>query len=291
MQPGDVQLMINRDEDVLVDAVYDYCVGLRILGNALAMAGNFLARDLEGASAIVFAPLDPNLESTQLLLWLFSARGTLIRGLTCCFTCAGVTHRESRLRVDWNTHPTVASRAAPRVSVFSRTGVGRALRSPRRHRQRVPGASPKPAARRSRSRPKTTKRRSPRRSSPDSRRVQTVAQINGGMHVCKLFNDDRGCAADEKDCPLKARHVCDVRLSSQSACAGDHPRKQCPRAVRWGQHPAVAFTKVTAVAFLDRNDRLSPSLPQGREARLRYVVNSNVPDWEPLQLCDGRLLV
>ena len=110
------------------------------------------------------------------------------------------------------------------------------------------------------------------------------------MHVCKLFNDDRGCAADEKDCPLKARHVCDVRLSSQSACAGDHPRKQCPRAVRWGQHPAVAFTKVTAVAFLDRNDRLSPSLPQGREARLRYVVNSNVPDWEPLQLCDGRLL-
>ena len=47
-------------------------------------------------------------------------------------------------------------------------------------------------------------------------------QINGGMHVCKPFNDARGCTADEKDFPLKARHVC-VRLPSGSACARKHP--------------------------------------------------------------------
>ena len=34
---GDVHLTINRDGDVLVDVVYDYNVGLRILGNAAAM--------------------------------------------------------------------------------------------------------------------------------------------------------------------------------------------------------------------------------------------------------------
>ena len=54
------------------------------------------------------------------------------------------------------------------------------------------------------------------------------------MHNCKPFNDERGCTADEKDCPLRARQVCDDRLSSGSACAGDHSRKKCPRAVRWG---------------------------------------------------------
>ena len=58
MLSGDVQLTINRDEDVLVDAVYDFCAGLRILVIASAMAGNFLARDLEGAAEIVVAPLD-----------------------------------------------------------------------------------------------------------------------------------------------------------------------------------------------------------------------------------------
>ena len=42
MLSGDVQLTINRDEDVLVDAVHDYLCGLRTLGNASAMAGNFL---------------------------------------------------------------------------------------------------------------------------------------------------------------------------------------------------------------------------------------------------------
>ena len=46
MLSGDVQLTTNRDQDVLVDAVYDYRVGLHILGNASAMVGNFLARDL-----------------------------------------------------------------------------------------------------------------------------------------------------------------------------------------------------------------------------------------------------
>ena len=43
---GDVQLTFNKDDHVLVDVVDDYCVGLRILGNALAMAGIFLAHDL-----------------------------------------------------------------------------------------------------------------------------------------------------------------------------------------------------------------------------------------------------
>ena len=61
MLSGDVQFTIDKEENVLVKAVYDYHVGLRILRNASAIAGNFLTCDPEGAAEIVFAPLDVNL--------------------------------------------------------------------------------------------------------------------------------------------------------------------------------------------------------------------------------------
>ena len=217
MLSGDVQLTRNMDDDVLVSAVYEHYVGLRILGNASAMAGNFLAHDLEGTAEIVFATLDANLDYAdqamrRALAWSVNPTAAVVwlcekdldtwshmlllmrRGHT---QGVALARAMDTMRVDWSTVPTVASRAAPPVSVFSGQGGGRAPRSPRRQRQRIPGATPKSAA----SRPKTTKRRSPRRSSPESRRVQSVTQIKGGMHTCKLFNDERGCTGDEMDCP------------------------------------------------------------------------------------------
>ena len=61
MLSGDLQLTINRNEDVLVDAAFYGYVGLRVLQNDSAMAGNFLACDLAGSADIVFSPPDANL--------------------------------------------------------------------------------------------------------------------------------------------------------------------------------------------------------------------------------------
>ena len=172
----------------------DYYVGLCILGNASAMSGNFLARDLEGTAEIVYALLDANLDSadqamrralawsvnpTAVVAWLrendFNTRSHMLllmrRGHT---QRVALARAMDTMRVDCEP--------LPPVCVFSGLGGGRAPRSPRRQRQRVPGATPKSAARRSRSRPKTIMQE-PRRSSPESRRVQTVTQIKGEMHI------------------------------------------------------------------------------------------------------------
>ena len=59
---------------------------------------------------------------------------------------------------------------------------------------------------------------------PPKRQWHTAGQTSRGVKICKLFNDQRGCA---QNCPKGHAHVCDVQLASTKAACGSkqHNRK------------------------------------------------------------------
>ena len=70
--------------------------------------------------------------------------------------------------------------------------------------------------------------------SPKKQRMTTAQQFNG-RNICKAFNDGRGGNRDERQCPAKGIHVCDVVLPSGKPCGSrSHHRAGHPQP-RWGR--------------------------------------------------------
>ena len=197
MLSGDVQLTINRDEDVLVDAVFDGNVGLRVLQNDSAMAGNCLARDLAGSADIVFAPPYANLGNADqamrralgvekdlntrshkvLLMHRIHAQGALHQMLL-----RGPDTEEVGLR-----------------ALLVDTGSEYRVRHPKQRGEEAAAG---------RRRPSGGHHVVHHQNQDESR----LSQFEGGMFLCKPVNDDNGCIADEKDCPLAVMFACHLDL-------------------------------------------------------------------------------
>ena len=47
--------------------------------------------------------------------------------------------------------------------------------------------------------------------------------------ICKKYNDQRSCTKDDRQCPERAKHVCDVVKGNGQVCgAWNHNRLSCP---------------------------------------------------------------
>ena len=51
------------------------------------------------------------------------------------------------------------------------------------------------------------------------------------LYICKRYNDSRGCAANESDCPRSRAHVCDILVHGRACGSRQHNRSNCPHRV------------------------------------------------------------
>ena len=188
----------------------------------------------------------------------------------------------------FHVSPIVASRADPPKSVFS--GQGGGLHALHVDTDNVyQGRHPKSAARRCCCRPKAIKREPPR-SSPESRRVQTVTQIKGGCTFANLSMMIVGVLQTRRtarwELAMSVMFACHLVLRVLEITPASNALVPCA----WDNTQRSLLRRQPLLPFPVRNDRLLLSLLQSREAPAQHVDNFCIPDWQPPWSCDGRCL-
>ena len=163
-----------------------------------------------------------------------SARGTLIRGLTCCFARAGANTGSRVLHEQWTRCESIGAcrqllhrEPPPPASVFPGHGRGSGSTFPAATKTTALRATPKIIGETTLELAKNDQAEChhvAHHQIQDESRLSH--RLEEGCMYADLSNDVCGSAADEEDCSLKTRHFCNVRLAFESACAGDHP---CPQ--------------------------------------------------------------
>ncbi|CAK9103822.1 TauD domain-containing protein, partial [Durusdinium trenchii] len=182
-------------EPPAIKTVIAYYWSLRVLANAYALAGTHKVQSVASASKqVTFAPLDVNVQYADYCL----------RQVT-----EVVTNASQQLA--WLQSKDENTRAC--MVEFMRQGQsqGEALQNAL---TRAEVAWVMPA-----SLPVAVDKSQP--DSPEGRlrkKERTLRVLPSGQMPCKRYNDQRGCASNEKQCPDKRKHCCDVVKPDGQAC-------------------------------------------------------------------------
>ena len=193
-------------EPPAIKTVIAYYWSLLVLANAYALAGTHKVQSVASASKqVTFAPLDVNVQYADYCL----------RQVT-----EVVTNASQQLA--WLQSKDENTRACTVEFMRQGQSQGEALQNAL---TRAEVAWVMPA-----SLPVAVDKSQP--DSPEGRlrkKERTLRVLPSGQMPCKRYNDQRGCASNEKQCPDKRKHCCDVVKPDGQACASaGHTRLQCP---------------------------------------------------------------
>ena len=219
--------------------IIEYYICLRLLVQAYAYAGSHeVASQANAQVNVVFAPLSPNLQYADECLriasgWRVSAPAALqalrdkdqmTRATMCQLMRQGLSQGEAlggalvEHAVEWKTPPFGRPhRGEELLAITDDTSGG------------GPGGGGSPGGE------KRARKGKGKGKDKDTKRPKIfTAQQHGGRNICKAYNDVRGCG-DERRCPAKGAHVCDVIMPNGKACGSkSHNRSSHPQP-RWGR--------------------------------------------------------
>ena len=201
---GDATLETNKPVETPITGALDYYFRMRTLSYAYIKAGNFMVKSVAVVGKeVLYSPFTINLDYPDL-----AARFVATANLPYNF------------QVEWLRTKDEMTRST--MVGYMRQGwpQGEALSQALREHQMDWKQTTPPTT-------------GTKRPAPESGKLAAVADTYQGKEICKKRNDNRGCTANEKDCPMKKRHVCDIVLPGGKVCgATSHTRKDCPYRVQ-----------------------------------------------------------
>ena len=217
-----VHLEVNREAENEINSILEYYVCLRILAYAYSLVGQHkVPSSRDPSKAIVFAPLSVNLTyadeclkraitgHTSSVAWL-QQKDEWTRAKMVEYMRQGVPQGEALedaikvSEVQW----TLGVAEEVPVALLA-MGQDAYQSSPRKQSS---ASSP----------------RDNKRKRESDREVRTCNEFNG-QKICKKRNDNRGCAARQKDCPDGKLHICDAVKPDGKPCGNSsHTRMNCP---------------------------------------------------------------
>lgn len=185
---GALSLSFARETDAPIKDVVSYYFALRVLMNAWAFCGNFMAKGVNGTESKFFR---------------------LAEGLDYADGCLRDAMSYGHGSVAWLFHNDMMTRGKVASKVRRGYLAGHALRESLAEchlEWRAP--SPTAMVERLGEKRKASEIEGGAVPSPSKgSRLQTITMLKGGLKVCKAFNDARGCR--DRKCPHA--HVCDVK--------------------------------------------------------------------------------
>lgn len=240
---------VKSSGEVKIRNVPDYYEGMRILANGYARAGNYFVTSNQTQKQVVFAPLDTNLNYADMALrsafltykapdqrleWL-QELDHLTRGSMCALMLQGWSQGEALTQaikehgVEWK----ISTLRIPQQMVDEQgggnwqggRGYGKGGERWKGYKGggKVKKGNGKGGDKGGKGNGWKTVSKAKWKKNQHGDQPKHCTHYKG-RQICKGYNDGRCKAWNEKDCPNKQAHVCDIRTPQGYACGAAHPR-------------------------------------------------------------------
>ena len=239
---GDARMEVGADKSLVIRNVTQYYFGLRILGHAMAYAGNWdFASQLHKGTQVKMCPLGVNIEYADEALryaMLWDGAPHVVLQMLRERDIATRSHMVQLMRRDWPQGEALREAMKELKQDWKSASVSHKIKE----EDDLAPEPPAPLGRR-RSRTPPRERRSGQEkngknggknggngggnggNSGGGGSVVKTAGSYQGKQICKRWNDNRGCSS-EKSCPSGGKHVCDVLKPNGQPCGSTKHSRQ-----------------------------------------------------------------